>query len=491
MVTLVFVHGYSVTNINSYGELPLRLKAEAAENGIEINVKQIFLGRYISFNDEVSLADISRAFDTAIKEQLTGVTKFICITHSTGAPVVRDWWNRYYNNGASPISHLIMLAPANFGSALAKLGKGKLSRLKSWFDGVEPGQKVLNWLMLGSKEAWELNKKWINSNGEQIGSNGIFPFVITGQSIDRKLYDNLNSYTGELGSDGVVRTAGCNLNASYIKLLQEVITDKENKPIRISSTFKIESHKTSPAVPLRIIANRSHSGDDMGIMKSVKKEKEDVGSEETVRAIFDCIKVSNTTEYEQLITKFATESDQVQKAELIETETELLVIKRNFIHDRFSQVIFRVSDSEGYAVNDFDLLFTAGKNNDPNHLPTGFAIDRQQNTNNPETITYFFNYDVMNGAPKNALREELKGIKQLGLKINPRPLEGFVRFMPCEIKASKELLQLALQPNSTTLIDIVLQRIVSKEVFRMEKPDGDKIDLYFSKTTWEKSGIIK
>jgi hypothetical protein len=490
MTTLVFVHGYSVTNLNAYGELPLRLQAEATDNGLEIDVKQIFLGRYISFHDEVSLGDISLAFDTAIKEQLAGINKFICITHSTGAPVVRDWWNRYYDGLDSPISHLIMLAPANFGSALAKLGKGKLSRLKSWFDGVEPGQKVLNWLMLGSKEAWDLNKKWITSDGAQIGPNGIFPFVITGQAIDRKLYDNLNSYTGELGSDGVVRTATTNLTATYIKLLQEASADAPNKPVNISSTFKIDIHKESPAVPLRVVAAKSHSGNDMGIMKSVKRDKEDVESKETVAAIFDCIKVSNKTEYDLLVKKFETETDLVQKNELIEIEKELLIADRHFIHDRYSQVIFRVTDTEDYPVCDFDLIFTAGENNDPNHLPPGFAIDRQQNSNNPETITYFFNYDVINGAPKNALREELKGISLLGLRINPRPTEGFVRFVPCEIIANKELLDIALKPNSTTLIDIVLQRVVSKEVFRMEKTDGNTVALDFSDVKWENKSII-
>lgn len=490
MTTLVFVHGYSVTNLNTYGELPLRLQAEAAENSLEIEIKQIFLGRYISFHDEVSLGDISRAFDAAIKEQLAGVNKFVCITHSTGGPVVRDWWNRYCSNSNSPISHLIMLAPANFGSALAKLGKGKLSRLKSWFDGVEPGQRVLDWLMLGSAEAWELNKKWIHSDGDQIGPNGIFPFVITGQTIDRKLYDHLNSYTGELGSDGVVRTATTNLNANYIKLLQEINVDQTSNQASISSTFKIESYKESPAVPLRVVSGKSHSGDDIGIMKSIKRSKEDTASKETVAAIFECIKVSNKTEYDQLITKFAVETDQVQKDELIETETELLIINRHFIHDRYSQVIFRVTDTEGYPVNDFDLIFTAGENNDPNHLPPGFAIDRQQNSNNPENITYFFNYDVMNGAPKNAQRDELKGISLLGLRINPRPAEGFVRFVPCEIKANTELLDKALKPNSTTLIDIVLQRVVSKEVFRLEKTDGNTIALKFSDTKWENNGIV-
>eukprot|EP01031_Cornospumella_fuschlensis_P043536 gene43536-53229_t len=43
-----------------------------------------------------------------------------------------------------------MLAPANFGSALAQLGKGRVGRLKAWFSGVEPGQGVLDWLELGS-----------------------------------------------------------------------------------------------------------------------------------------------------------------------------------------------------------------------------------------------------------------------------------------------------------------------------------------------------
>ncbi len=47
-LTLIFVHGYSVTNLDSYGELPLRLREEGKNNGLDINVEEIFLGRYIS-----------------------------------------------------------------------------------------------------------------------------------------------------------------------------------------------------------------------------------------------------------------------------------------------------------------------------------------------------------------------------------------------------------------------------------------------------------
>ena len=55
-----------------------------------------------------------------------GRRRFACITHSTGGPVVREWLDRYHAQpgtlDACPMSHLVMLAPANFGSALAQLG---------------------------------------------------------------------------------------------------------------------------------------------------------------------------------------------------------------------------------------------------------------------------------------------------------------------------------------------------------------------------------
>jgi hypothetical protein len=485
--TIIFIHGWSVTNLDTYGDLPLRLQAEALKNNLEIEVEEIFLGRYISFHDEVSVTDIARAFEYAINEKLgTSKKRCICITHSTGAPVVREWWNKYYSTGTPPISHLIMLAPANFGSALAILGKGKLGRLKAWFDNVEPGQKVLDWLELGSKQACDLNKKWILSDGSQIGPNGIFPFVLTGQSIDRSLYDNLNSYTGELGSDGVVRTSSANLNATYIKLTQEITVHPSTK-YALTSELKITEYKESPEIPLRVIKGKSHSGDKMGIMKSVRKNINDLASADTVQAIFDCINVKNWDDYNQKIKKFKSETDAVQKEEHKEDVKGIFNTVRTFIHDRYSQVIFRVSDSEGFPVTDYDLLLTAGNNN-PNLLPIGFAIDRQRNSKSPETLTYYFNYDVLkNGSSETNFKDK---ITTLGLQIYPRPTGGFVRYIPCQISANSELLDKVFKPNSTTLIDIVLHRVVSTEVFQFEACNPTKIELSFKKTEWEDKNII-
>lgn len=158
-------------------------------------------------------------------------------------------------------------------------------------------------------------------------------------------------------------------------------------------------------------------------------------------------------------------------------------------------ILFRLTDAEGHPVTDFDLILT-GVNHDPNGLPSGFFADRQCNGINRSMVTYFFNYDVLKGRKAMTVNgyklEELKGINTLGLMIRPRPDDGFIRFLPCEIQASKELFDKALKPNSTTMIDICLQRVVSNEVFRFEKVKNTSgvQDESFKKTT-AGNGIVK
>ncbi len=483
---LVFVHGYSVTNLDTYGELPLRLQNEASSRGYEVKIENIYLGRYISFNDEVRLKDVSQALETAVREQIPAGTRFICLTHSTGGPVVRNWWSLFYKNKSNvcPMSHLIMLAPANHGSALAQLGKTRLSRIKSWFDGVEPGQKILDWLELGSSEAWNLNAEWIREGAAHISPNGIFPFVLTGQDIDRKLYDHINSYTGELGSDGVVRVASANLNSHYIQLEQSSPVPVKGK--LAAPEFTISEFLEAPPCAFRILRNKAHSGDKMGILKSVSRELSDTDSAETVQAIFDCIAVNSSQSYTALCEQFKKETARVQEEGLVETEKKLLG-KNHYIHDRYCMVLFRLTDSEGYPITNFDLVLTSGPRNDPNSLPTGFFADRQCNKLNQCTVTYFFNYDLMNGsaavvADGEELRKATPAMPSLGLIVTPRPEAGFIRYLPCTINASKDLLDKAIKPNSTVLIDIRLKRVISKEVFRFEKTDGADISGSFKNT---------
>lgn len=427
---IVFVHGWSVTNTNTYGGLPARLRVEAAAQGIPVQIQEIFLGRYISFHDEVRVSDVSRAFRTAVADELAPIIKagnrFVCITHSTGGPVVRDWWHRYYESvpaaGPCPMSHLVMLAPANYGSALAQLGKGRLSRMKAWFEGVEPGQGVLDWLELGSKEAWALNSAWIIDNDGKSFPNAVFPFVLTGQSIDRAFYDNLNTYTGELGSDGVVRVAAANLCGAYIRLEQEQPQQLPGAAGYTADALVVEDYKQAPRTALRVIGGKSHSGTTMGIMRSVAANTGGANSMETVTAILACIQVATEAEYAALCDRFQAETIAVQQNELLEVETHLFLSDTYFIHDKYSMVIFKVRDDQGYPVTDFDLVLTAGPNS------------------------------------------------------------GFVHYLPCEIKATAEMLEKALFPNSTTLVEIVLKRIVTKNVFLVEEMTATTVPVDFSGT---------
>ena len=153
-------------------------------------------------------------------------------------------------------------------------------------------------------------------------------------------------------------------------------------------------------------------------------------------------------------------------------------------------LIFRVSDTEGHPVSDFDLILT-GADDDPNHLPCGFFLDRQANSRAPNTVTYFIDHDIMVGCPPLVvggaeLRAKQPGIGQLGLYVKPRPTRGFVHYLDCHLRASKRLFEAVVRPNRTTLIEIVLQRVVragalqlSRDLKRMDfkrTREGDPID---------------
>jgi hypothetical protein len=475
---LVFIHGWSVTSTDTYGGLPERLAAELSAGGNPLPQHALHLGRYVSFHDEVRMEDLARAMQAALQRELGELIaqgkRFAVITHSTGGPVAREWWWRFHaetrDAAPCPMSHLIMLAPANFGSALAQLGKGRLSRLKSLTQGVEPGAGVLDWLEQGSPEAWTLNEAWIRGRFGAPGGDdgrGVYPVVLSGQRIDRKLYDHLNSYTGELGSDGVVRVPSANLNSALLSLEQGRSGDDR-------LLVPVGAMKRAPQTAFRLIAGAAHSGKAHGILRSVEPQPGGQGGE-VVDAILRSLAVEMPAQYAELCQGFEAETAAIQQAEQIEIERVPVLPDRVYLHDRSSLVIFRVRDSEGHALADFDLLLT-GLNDSPDLLPEGFLRDRQRNTRMRSTLSLFFNHDLMAGTealpdprdPSCALRVRHPGIDRLGLHLRPRPEHGFVHYRAGAIHADPKLLRQAIRPNQTTLIDIRLRRCVDREVFALQ-----------------------
>jgi hypothetical protein len=447
---LVFVHGWSVTNTDTYGGMPDALVAAGAAAGVVIERADIRLGRYISFHDEVRMSDLVRAFDHALRTDIPNNTDgrraFSCVTHSTGGPVVREWLDWAYGDklASSPLQHLVMLAPANHGSALAALGKGVIGRLKSGLNGIEPGQGVLDWLSLGSDESWSLAQRALRYD---LGSGPTFPFVLAGDTRDRAFYDFVNHYLDESGSDGVVRLTGANLNYSWVRVVEtdalqvasqddQKINDPNDRQYRVLTA---ETVTRSPRCAFGIVPGASHSGDTIGIIHSVTPEN--YTTKPVVPMIINCLRVSDAAGYA--------------------TQTDALARDNRNVEGPFVMFEFRVSDDLGRRIDDYDMVLL-GTGYSAEGLPEGFFVDRQKNAQS-QALTYYMDY------------EKLAGLEHLGFRIVARPTIGwpgeptkaFSGYYPCEFRMTGADFRNTVKANETFYIDVVLKRHVTQETFRL------------------------
>ena len=439
---LVFVHGWSVTSTQTYGELPQALLKLAPE-ALDLDIQHIYLGRYISFNDAVTLEDLSIAFESARLAEL-GDEPFSVITHSTGGPLMRHWLCRYYQEAATtPLKHLIMLAPANHGSALAQLGKSRVSRLKAWFDGVEPGQRVLDWLELGSDGQHQLNLSWQQKDWL---SSDVYPFVLTGETIDGALYDYMNSYTGEAGSDGVVRVCAANMNFVYARLAQQVGVLCDSFDGECAETLALTelTQAVEPCV-LGIVPRASHSNRKMGIMNSVTQRN--AANKPVVADILDCLRVKDRQGYRKLRQQMALKSEASRKP------------------PRYCMLVVRVFDNLGHAVTDFDCYLLAGDEYHASRLPHAMVLDKQRNSVNGNVITFYLDANKLS---------RIKAGK-LGLKLNPRPDEGFCHYKSAEFRCEPEQLTQLFGADQTLMLDVQLERYIAPNTFSFAKV-GEKAD---------------
>lgn len=444
---VIFVHGWSVRNTDTYGVLPQYLKQLSGQN---FTVDEIFLGKYVSFEDTVTMRDLSRAFEHALRDQFGaayGTEKFACITHSTGGPVVRRWVHDFYRTtlATCPMTHLVMLAPANHGSALAQLGKGRLSRMQKFFDGVEPGQRVLDWLELGSDESWELNTAWFDYD---CVAQGLYPFVLTGHTIDRKMYDALNSYTDEKGSDGVVRIAAANMNYTLLSLEQNGGKLEPFAPAR-----------RTPATVLAVLPGVSHSGEDKGILRGMTLAG--APRHPTVKWLLKCLSVADAAAYASLVTEAQQFTAQTLEAEK-EDEQRVLLFKRKFDRPQCAMLVFRIRDDVGDHLTQFEMRLTAGSDYKDQALPAGFFVDRQQNQRNRAKLTYYLNYDALRSTDAQRKTKDC-----YGFDIQAFPKSGLGHYDLARFQSKGDLIRNLLRANETLMVDVRLVRQVDAGVFQL------------------------
>lgn len=441
---IVFVHGWSVRDTETYAALPSRLEIELSHRtNSPVSVEEIHLGEYVSFDDDVTLDDIARAFEHARRER--GLTRFAAVTHSTGGPVLRHWFDCYWRDRLAecPLTHLVMLAPATHGSALAQLGKSRVSRLKHWTQGAEPGERILDWLELGSEDQWQLNHRWLSFDPAATP----FVFALTGQRIDRQIYDHLNSYTGEPGSDGVVRVAAANPNYTYVRLEQR----QPGGELTLA-----EARRGAAPIAFGVLPRRSHGGDRFGIMNSVGPDP--ATAHPTVEWTARCLMVQSRTEYENVRDNLAALTAFTQRSESLE-RVDRLIGTATYRTSRYAQLVFRVVDSRGDLLSDYDLLLTAGPEYSPDELPAGFCLDRQRNRRQPGRLTYYVDYDLLK------LMEKAPLDGRIGFRLIARPQSGLAYYAVAEFQSEVGGVTQLMRPNETVMIEIVLDRLVDQQLF--------------------------
>ncbi|MHA6286978.1 esterase/lipase family protein [Maricaulis sp. CAU 1757] len=210
---VAILHGWSDSS-KSFRDLKTFLEA----NGHD--AAQVWLGDYTSMDDDVRIEDVAKRMQVVLGELIAEgklARPFDLIVHSTGGLVARQWLMTCYPDGEDcPVKRIIMLAPANFGSRLAAMGKSMIGRLvKGWNNWFQTGEEMLRALELGSAFQWNLARRDLldaSGSGDKgpYGGDGIWPFVITGT---RGYPDRLRQIVNEAGADGTVRACAANLNA--------------------------------------------------------------------------------------------------------------------------------------------------------------------------------------------------------------------------------------------------------------------------------------
>ncbi|MCB4757004.1 MAG: hypothetical protein LHV69_08290 [Elusimicrobia bacterium] len=418
---VLYLHGYNVVSTRHFRFLPRRLK------GLRPPVQKVFISKYVTLDDALTMPDLVKAFDAALHGLFGrpwGRKKFACVAHSTGGVLIRHWIQTYYgtSNKPLPLSHLVLLSPPNNGSRLATVSKSIMSRFRSRL-GVERGEKMLEELQLGSRFLWDLNSAWLERRWHR--RPGFYPVVVAGQWIDPAQIDPLVPASSEPGSDGYVRAASSNLNMRKFVLQADGGVRKES----------------IDGVPYLLTPRTAHSDPPYGIVEGIPK----MGPHPVLEAIHQALSVKNDHDYEALRKDFSLRSATLQSEETLYDGSPL---------DRYCQLVFRIVDDEGNALNDYAIELL-----DPERMsfrmPAGLLAHEHKNRANPELFVFYLNYDRL---------KKIKG-GRLGVRVHVASASSLVSYEDFLYLGAGQKNSEFIKPNQTTLVEIVLRRRLNKNLF--------------------------
>jgi hypothetical protein len=461
---LLIIHGYSdgATSFTALRDFFVDQGAYAKED--------VFLLNYDSLDDDSTFEDFADKLDEDYRK-LFGDERIDVACHSTGALVSRAWLRMHYQRQVedeveaptSPIEHLLMFAPANFGSDLARLGQSFLGKFRSTFfnsnhqgeDFMESGRVVLQGLEPASPFQWSLSGDDLHGDGYfnvSLGSGQCcFPFVLAAGRPYGGLQGRLLPSRSKPGTDGTVRICGTSLNT------RKCVVDFGKAVVRPAW----EKERKFRVIPFAIFGEFTH-----GSIVDVEQEFTN-GANSAGALALEALKVKTLDEYAAAAERF----DQV--------------LKQKHSGDDYQQFFFKVIDDVGLSITDYFLDFYV-------LAPSG-EVDRKLTAEFDREFESEFTRHSADSSCRvlmlnvTNLRKYLQKLRQSGGRLvfdisakSPlaqiKYLPGYAVVFDGSAKPTADE-PTFLYPNTTTLVEIILNRVASDHVLHLLDHDLKKPSL--------------
>lgn len=469
---VLIIHGWSDTS-KSFRSLAGFLSSHGYEPKI------IWLGDYISKDDDVRVEDVAKRMAEVIDDMIARNEldiSFDMIVHSTGGLVARAWLTSRYRGAAvtCPLKRLVMLAPANYGSRLAATGKSFLGRVVKGYDNwFHTGQAMLNDLELSSPFQWELAQRDVlvapGSNATRYYGEGlVWPFVIVGTHPYASL---LRQIVNENGGDGTVRVCAANLNARGV-----TIDFRESDPDKL---FKVWESRLDGDIPLAVLPTRTH-GSIIDPDRSDKDNREDIAESPEEKQvlgelILEALGCPDYSAYQEIQKKWDARSEATAALKNAPPQGSLA----EYFHQYF-QVNSSVIDDNGTPVADYFLEFFSNrdkKHDGANVYLHGNVIEDvdKNSVNGSLRNLYFDRTDLYDGyyamLPKSTDPTLFMSISAAspGKNISyfEREKAGAEQMVPVHLADDET--RRWLRRNMTHFVQIIIPRKPSREVFKLTR----------------------
>lgn len=412
-------------------------------------------------------------------KRIFGRERIDVAVHSTGGLIIRIWLalrrkrQRELKKAIDcPVKRIIMLAPAHFGSDLAKMGNSFLGKVRSTFfnnnadpeDFMESGRKVLQGLEPASPFQWKLSNFDLHQEDyfsyKSPPNKRCYPFIFAAGNSYKGFQTKVVKQRKKPGTDGTVRISGTSLNTRKCTLL--LLNDQPKLKWKPETKFASIPFAVFDKFNHGSIINTGFSSDADDSESRKDDFMSDIGPG---KLILDALKVENEAQYKEASKKF------------------LEITKKNYAQmgekyqGKFQQFFFKVRDDINRPVEDYFLDFSVELEDGTEDVELSEKVDDLM-----EAKIHVHSEDkscrvmMVNVGKISSLLNELKEKNcKLILEVTAKPLTRDISYKggryiiyDSSLKPQNNF----LHPNTTTLVDVIIDRKETEKILAIDREEN-------------------